>query len=53
MTNLHNAIYREDEREMIPMLQDLGVGMIPYSPQARGALSKPLDVSSARKEIDV
>lgn len=53
MQNLHNAIYREEEREMVPMLQDQGVGMIAWSPQAGGALSKPLDSSTARKEQDM
>lgn len=32
MQNLHNAVYREEEREMVPSLQKLGMGMIPYSP---------------------
>lgn len=31
MQNLHNAVYREEEREMIPSLQKFGMGMIPYS----------------------
>ena len=53
MQNLHNALYREEEREMVPMLKDLGVGMIVWSPQAGGALSKPLDVSTDRKEKDL
>ena len=33
--NFHNAMYREEEREVVPLLQDLGVGMIPWSPLAR------------------
>ncbi|KAJ3326415.1 hypothetical protein HDU93_002453, partial [Gonapodya sp. JEL0774] len=39
MQNLYNLTYREEEREMIPMLQDLGVGMIPWSPLAAGLLT--------------
>jgi len=42
MQNFHNAIYREEEREMVPLLQDLGVGMIPWSPLARGFLTRDL-----------
>ncbi len=36
MQNHYNLIYREEEREMIPCLRDLGVAMIPWSPMARG-----------------
>jgi len=43
MQNFHNAAYREEEREMVPMLQDLGVGMIPWSPLARGFLARSLE----------
>jgi 1-deoxyxylulose-5-phosphate synthase len=39
MQNHYNLIYREEEREMIPYLQDSGVGMIPWSPLARGMLT--------------
>lgn len=42
MQNFYNAIYREEEREMIPLLQDMGVGMIPWSPLARGFLTRPI-----------
>jgi len=42
MQNQHNPIYREEEREMAPLLQDLGVGMIPYSPLAKGYLARPV-----------
>jgi len=34
MQNLHNATYREEEREMIPSLEKFGMGMIPWSPVA-------------------
>ncbi|MBI1245327.1 MAG: aldo/keto reductase [Alphaproteobacteria bacterium] len=39
MQNLHNLIQREDEREMNALCQEAGVGLIPYSPLARGFLA--------------
>ncbi|MFG1711115.1 aldo/keto reductase [Nonomuraea sp. M3C6] len=39
MQNHYNLVYREEEREMIPLCLDQGVGVIPYSPLARGLLS--------------
>ncbi|KAI9010205.1 aldo/keto reductase [Hyaloraphidium curvatum] len=39
MQNLVNAVYREEEREMVPLLQDWGMACIPWSPLARGALT--------------
>jgi aryl-alcohol dehydrogenase-like predicted oxidoreductase len=39
MQNHYNLIYREEEREMIPLCQDQGVGVIPWSPLARGVLA--------------
>lgn len=41
MQNFHNLLFREEEREMIPYCQDAGVGIIPWSPIARGALARP------------
>ncbi|CAG7937247.1 unnamed protein product [Penicillium salamii] len=41
MQNFHNLIFREEERETIPYCQDSGVGVIPWSPIARGALARP------------
>jgi aryl-alcohol dehydrogenase-like predicted oxidoreductase len=40
MQNHYNLIYREEEREMIPFCQDQGVGVIPFSPLARGVLAR-------------
>lgn len=40
MQNHYNLIYREEEREMIPFCQDQGVGVIPFSPLARGVLTR-------------
>lgn len=39
MQNHYNLIYREEEREMIPQCIDMGVGLIPWSPLARGFLA--------------
>jgi aryl-alcohol dehydrogenase-like predicted oxidoreductase len=39
MQNHYNLIYREEEREMIPQCLDLGVGVLPWSPLARGLLA--------------
>ena len=39
MQNHYNLIYREEEREMIPLCQDEGIGIIPWSPLARGFLA--------------
>jgi 1-deoxyxylulose-5-phosphate synthase len=44
MQNHYNLLYREDEREMIPLCQHEGVGLIPWSPLARGLLSRPTPV---------
>jgi aryl-alcohol dehydrogenase-like predicted oxidoreductase len=39
MQNHYNLLYREEEREMIPQCIDMGVGVIPWSPLARGVLA--------------
>ncbi len=39
MQNRYNLVNREDERELLPMCRDFGVGVIPYSPLARGLLA--------------
>ncbi|WP_151083449.1 aldo/keto reductase [Nocardioides cynanchi] len=52
MQNHYNLIYREEEREMIPLCRDQGVGIIPWSPLARGRLTRPWDTSTARSETD-
>ncbi len=36
MQNHYNLVYREEEREMIPLCKDRGIGLIPWSPMARG-----------------
>lgn len=52
MQNFHNAVYREEEREMVPLLQDLGVGMIPWSPLGRGFLTRPVNEETDRGKVD-
>ncbi len=52
MQNHYNLIYREEEREMLPLCQDLGVGVIPWSPLARGRLTRAWDTTTARSETD-
>lgn len=50
MQNYHNLVYREEEREMIPYCKDSGVGLIPWSPVARGALTRPWGVRETLRE---
>jgi aryl-alcohol dehydrogenase-like predicted oxidoreductase len=47
-----NLLYREEEREMLPLCRDQGIGVIPWSPLARGRLTRPWDEASARSETD-
>jgi len=48
MQNHYNLLYREEEREMMPTLKHFKVGSIPWSPLARGALTRPLSSSSGK-----
>lgn len=41
MQNHYNLVYREEEREMLPLCHDKGIGVIPWSPMARGYLTRP------------
>jgi aryl-alcohol dehydrogenase-like predicted oxidoreductase len=52
MQDHYNLLYREEEREMLPLCADQGVGVIPWSPLARGRLTRPWDTASARSETD-
>jgi 1-deoxyxylulose-5-phosphate synthase len=52
MQNHYNLLYREEEREMLPLCQDQGVGVIPWSPLARGRLTRDWDESTNRQEND-
>lgn len=47
MQPFYNLLYREEEREMIPFCRASGVGVIPWSPVARGLLTKPLGADGA------
>ncbi|EPE34276.1 NAD(P)-linked oxidoreductase [Glarea lozoyensis ATCC 20868] len=44
MQNYWNLLHREEEREMVPYCRDANIGIIPWSPLARGALARPFDV---------
>ena len=48
-----NLLNREEEREMLPLCADQGIGVLPWSPLARGRLTRDWDESSARQESDV
>src|SRR3954466_11164503 len=54
MQNHYNLMYREEEREMMPLCQAEGIGVIPWSPLARGRLARPWQVneSTARQSGD-
>jgi 1-deoxyxylulose-5-phosphate synthase len=52
MQDHYNLLYREEEREMLPLCQDQGVGVIPWSPLARGRLTRDWDTATARAETD-
>src|SRR5262249_38809123 len=52
MQNPYNLLYREEEREMMGICLDQGVGWIPWSPLARGRLARPWDEATARSETD-
>src|ERR1700758_2093814 len=56
MQNFYNLVYREEEREMLPLCRDHGVGVIPWSPLARGFLGRShahaLDKQTTRAKSD-
>jgi 1-deoxyxylulose-5-phosphate synthase len=52
MQNYVNLLYREEEREMLPLCESEGIGVIPWSPLARGRLTRDWNSSSARSETD-
>jgi aryl-alcohol dehydrogenase-like predicted oxidoreductase len=52
MQDHYNLLYREEEREMLPLCTDQGVGVIPWSPLARGRLTRPWAEQTARSETD-
>ncbi len=52
MQDHYNLLYREEEREMLPFCLDQGVGVLPWSPLARGRLTRPWDSQTTRSETD-
>ena len=52
MQNHLNLVYREEEREMLPLCAAEGVGVIPWSPLARGRLTRDWDEATGRSETD-
>ncbi len=52
MQDHYNLLYREEEREMLPLCAAEGVGVIPWSPLARGRLARAWDAETARTETD-
>ncbi|MEI6403587.1 MAG: aldo/keto reductase [Actinomycetota bacterium] len=53
MQNHYNLLYREEEREMLPLCLDQGVGVIPWSPLGRGRLTRPVEVATDRTAKDL
>jgi aryl-alcohol dehydrogenase-like predicted oxidoreductase len=49
MQNHYNLLYREEEREMIPLGQSEGIGVLPWSPLARGRLARPSEGESTKR----
>jgi aryl-alcohol dehydrogenase-like predicted oxidoreductase len=52
MQNHYNLIYREEEREMMPLCADQQIGVLPWSPLARGRLARPWDERSVTSRAD-
>jgi 1-deoxyxylulose-5-phosphate synthase len=49
MQNHYNLLYREEEREMMPLCQAEGIGVIPWSPLARGRLARPWQTETTKR----
>jgi aryl-alcohol dehydrogenase-like predicted oxidoreductase len=52
MQNHYNLLYREEEREMMPLCADAGIGVMPWSPLARGRLTRAWDTETPRTRTD-
>ena len=52
MQNQYSLLYREEEREMVPLCKEEGIGMIPWSPLARGLLAGSRAAGTQRAETD-
>ncbi len=53
MQNYVNLLYREEEREMLPLCADRKIAVMPWSPLARGKLTRPWDATTDRSESDL
>jgi aryl-alcohol dehydrogenase-like predicted oxidoreductase len=53
MQNHYSLLYREEEREMMPLCADAGIGVMPWSPLARGRLTRAWDTETPRTRTDV
>jgi aryl-alcohol dehydrogenase-like predicted oxidoreductase len=53
MQDYLNLLYREEEREMLPLCAAEGIGVIPWSPLARGRLTRDWDDTTERSQTDV
>lgn len=49
MQNYVNLLYREEEREMLPLCQDAGIAVMPWSPLARGKLARPANEGGTKR----
>jgi aryl-alcohol dehydrogenase-like predicted oxidoreductase len=52
MQDYVSLLYREDEREMLPLCEAKGIGVIPWSPLARGRLARPWGTDTKRSDTD-
>jgi aryl-alcohol dehydrogenase-like predicted oxidoreductase len=52
MQNFYNLLYREEEREMLPLCADERIAVLPWSPLARGRLARPWDAETPRIQTD-
>ena len=52
MQNQYNLLRRQDEPELMAMCADMGVGLVPYSPQGKGRLARPWGEQSLRSTVD-
>jgi aryl-alcohol dehydrogenase (NADP+) len=52
MQDHYNLMYREEEREVLPLCADEGIGVVPWSPLARGRLTRDWEAGTARSQTD-
>ncbi|MGW6144130.1 aldo/keto reductase [Streptomyces sp. NPDC055140] len=52
MQNQYNLLRRQDEPELMAMCRDMGVGLVPYSPNGKGRLARPVGEQSSRSRTD-